>query len=136
MTMKNIKIRLRIALFALSTFSFGQLLSENLSDLVFNTSYSDLASIRVEHYVERHPARIFSGDFFEAPAESTFHQADMQLESWMLSPFENSYSEEELVVEPWMTRPFISDESYAEPLEEEIEVEEWMTRPFAADERI
>jgi len=157
--MKAIKILLSITGFALSTFCFGQLLSENRSDLVFYNSYYNQASNRMEHYVDRQPARIFSGDYFEAPVESktfyvpiafdlaveewmttpfesTFYETDIQLESWMLSPFENSYYEDELVVEPWMTRPFVSDESCIEPLEEEIEVEEWMTRPFVADEHI
>lgn len=132
--MKTIKIFLSIAGFALSTFCFGQLLSENHSDLVFYTSYYNLASNRVEHYVNQNPARISSGDHFEAPVEmktfyvpiayemaveewmttpfeSTFYEADMQVESWMLSPFENSYYEEEISVESWMTRPFISEEA-------------------------
>jgi hypothetical protein len=152
--MKTIKILLGIAGFALSTFCFGQLHSESRRDLVFYNSYYNLASNRMEHYVDRKPTRISSGDYFEAPVESktfyvpiafdmaveewmttpfesTFYEADIQLESWMLSPFENSYYEEDLVVEPWMTRPFESEESFIELLEEEIEVEEWMTRPFS-----
>lgn len=151
--MKTIKMFLCIAGFALSTFCFGQLLSENRSDLVFYNSYYNLASNRMEHYVNQYPAIISSGDQFEAPVESktfyvpiafdmaveewmttpfesTFFESDMQLETWMLSPFENSYSEEELSVESWMTRPFVAEEAYLELKEEKIEIEEWMTRPF------
>ena len=147
--MKTIKIFLSIAGFALSVFCFGQLHPESPSDLLFYTSYYNLTSMRMEHYVNPYQARINYGDHFEAtemsktffvpveyempveewmtkPFENSYYEEEMQLESWMLSPFENSYHEEELIVESWMTEPFES----LEEIEGEVEIEEWMTNPF------
>ena len=128
--MKTIKIFLSIAGFALSVFCLGQLHSESRSDFLFYTSYYNLASMRMEHYVNPYPARINYGDHFEAPVLSkTFFvpiEYDMPVEEWMTKPFENSYYEEELVVESWMTEPFKS----LEEIEGEIGIEEWMSSPF------
>ena len=144
--MKTIVIILSIAGFALSTICFGQLPAENDDDLLFYSSYYNLASNRMEHRIDQFPARTTSGDHFtEAhisrtyfvptdldmgieewmtkPFESNFYEEELLLESWMISPFESSYYEADPIIEDWMTKPFESDKD----LEEEIEIEAWMS---------
>ena len=151
--MKTIKIILSITGVVLSTFCFGQLPSQSSNDVLFYSSYYNLASNRVEHHVNQFPAGNSYGDYFEAPVmnktyfvsmefdlevedwmtapfENTYYEEELLLESWMLSPFENTYYEEELFIESWMTQPFGSDEISEEVSEEEIEVEDWMTTPW------
>ena len=143
--MKTIKIIFSIAVYAFTGICFGQLLSQDNSDVVFYSSHYNLASNRTEHHVNQYPARATSGDYFEAPVlnrtyfvpvefdmgiedwmtspfESSFYEEDLRLESWMESPFENIYYEPETPVEIWMTKPFESGE--------EIEIETWMTTPW------
>ena len=143
--MKTMKIFLSIAGFALTTICFGQLLSQNNSEILFYTAHYNTSIDRFEHQVHAFPGRTTSGDQFDAPLlsrtyyapiesdillepwmttpfESSFYEMDLQIESWMISPFENSYYESDLVIESWMTAPFAS--------EEEIEIESWMTQPW------
>ena len=127
--MKTIIIFLSIAGFALSTFCFGQLPSQSSNDLLFYSSYYNLASNRVEHHVNQFPARNSSGDHFEAPVISkTFFvpiEFDMGIEAWMTEPFESNFYEEELQLESWMLSPFESNY-----YEEDIPIESWMTKPW------
>ena len=124
--MKTTKIYLSIVGFALSGICFGQLLSQINSELLFYSASYNLASNRIEHYVDPFPARSTSGDHVEAPHLSrTFYipkDFDMEIEEWMTKPFESDYYEEELLLEMWMTKPFENDF-----YEEEIEVEAWMS---------
>lgn len=142
MAMKTINIFLSIAGFALAGICYGQLPSQNNSELLFYSAQYNLASNRIEHHVNQYPARTTSGDHFEAvvltrtffvpiefdmgiepwmtlPFESSVYEEDLQLESWMESPFDCNYYELDPPVELWMTKPFESGE--------EIEVEPWMT---------
>lgn len=125
--MKTIKIILSIAGFALTTICFGQLLSENNDDLLYYSSYYNLASNRMEHRADQFPARTSSGDHFEVAHNSRLYfvptDFDMGIEEWMTKPFESNYFEAELIIESWMTKPF----EQKEEIEEEIEIEEWMT---------
>jgi len=143
--MKTMKIILSIAGFALTTLCFGQLLSENSSEILFYTANYNTSTDRFEHRVHAFPDRTTSGDQFDAPVlartfyiplerdmllepwmtspfESTTFEEDMQIESWMIAPFESTYDEPELAIESWMTMPFA--------FEQEIEIESWMTTPF------
>jgi hypothetical protein len=126
--MKTIKIILSIAGFAFTSICFGQLLSQNKSDVLFYSAHYNLASNRMEHQVDNYPARTTSGDHFEAPVssrtyfapfESSVYEEKLQIESWMLTPFESNYYELDPIIEQWMTAPFESGE--------EIEIEAWMS---------
>jgi hypothetical protein len=126
--MKTIKIFLSIAGFAFTSICFGQLLSQNKSDVLFYSAHYNLASNRMEHQVDNYPARTTSGDHFEAlvssrtyfaPFESSVYEEKLQIESWMLTPFESNYYELDPIIEQWMTAPFESGE--------EIEIEAWMS---------
>ena len=125
--MKTTKIILSIAGFALTTICFGQLLSQNNDDLLYYSSYYNLASNRMEHRVDQFPASTTSGDHFEAAHISRIYfvpsDLDMGIEEWMTKPFESNYYEADLIIESWMIKPF---EQKAE-IDEEIEIEEWMT---------
>ena len=125
--MKTTKIILSIAGFALTTICFGQLLSQNNDDLLYYSSYYNLASNRMEHRVDQFPSRTTSGDHFEATHISRIYfvptDFDMGIEEWMTKPFESNYYEADLIIESWMTKPF----KQKEEIEEEIEIEEWMT---------
>jgi hypothetical protein len=148
--MKTIKIIISTAGFALVTICFGQLFAQNNDDLLFYSSYYDLASNRWEHRVDQFPARTTSGDHFEAPRisrtyfipsevdmgieewmtkpfESSIFEEELLLKSWMVSPFESNYYEADLIIEAWMTRPFESHQKITEEIEEEIEIEAWMS---------
>ena len=125
--MKTTKIILSIAGFALTTICFGQLLSQNNDDLLYYSSYYNLASNRMEHRVDQFPSRTTSGDHFKAAHISRTYfvptDFDMGIEEWMTKPFESNYYEADLIIESWMTKPF----EQKEEIEEEIEIEEWMT---------
>ena len=125
--MKTTKIILSITGFALTTICFGQLHSQNNDDLLYYSSYYNLASNRMEHRVDQFPSRTTSGDHFEATHISRTYfvptDFDMGIEEWMTKPFESNYYEADLIIESWMTKPF----EQKEEIEEEIEIEEWMT---------
>jgi hypothetical protein len=121
--MKTIKIIFSIAGFALTSICFGQLLSQNNSDVLFYSAYHNLASNRIEHQVNQYPARTTSGDHFDAPVLSRTYfvpiEFDLGIEAWMTLPFESNYYEADPIIEQWMTAPFESGE--------EIEIEAWMS---------
>ena len=148
--MRTIKIYLSIAGFLITSLCFGQLFSQNNSNVLYYSSYYDLASNRFEHYIKSFPDRTKAGDYFDAPAltrtyfvpieydivvepwmtkpfENSYYEEELQVESWMESPFENLYYEEDIEIESWMTRPFETVEETEEVIEGEIEIEEWMT---------
>jgi len=133
--MKTIKIIFSIAGFALTSICFGQLLSQNNSDVLFYSAYHNLASNRIEHQVNQYPARTTSGDHFEAPVLSRTYfvpiEFDLGIEAWMTLPFESSVYEEELQIESWMVSPFESNYYEADPI-----IEQWMTAPFESGEEI
>ena len=121
--MKTIKIILSIAGFAFTSICFGQLLSQNKSDVLFYSAHYNLASNRMEHQVNLYPGRTTSGDHFEAPVSSRTYfvplEFDLAIEEWMTLPFESNYYEVDPIIEQWMTAPFESGE--------EIEIEAWMS---------
>jgi hypothetical protein len=143
--MKTSRIYLCVAVFALTSICSGQLFSQNNNDVLFYTSYYNLASNRLEHQINQVPIREAAGDHYNTPVtgrtyfvpieydlavepwmtssfESSFYEEDIQLEAWMETPFEYGYYEAALEVEDWMTEPFNS--------EDEIEIEGWMTAPW------
>ena len=140
--MKTIRTILSIAGVALTTLTFGQLLSQADGSILFYTVAYNSVNNRLEHRLDEYPERSCSGDQFEAPAaartyfvpmetdiaveswmtsdfNSGLYEDAVQLESWMTTPFESNYYEVELLIESWMTKPFKSGD--------EVEVEEWMT---------
>jgi hypothetical protein len=133
--MKKIKIILSIAGFAFTSICFGQLLSQNKSDVLFYSAHYNLASNRIEHQVNNYPARTTSGDHFEAPVSSKTYfvplEFDWAIEEWMTLPFESSVYEEELQIESWMLTPFESNYYELDP-----SIEQWMTAPFESGEEI
>ena len=133
--MKTIKIILSIAGFAFTSICFGQLLSQNKSDVLFYSAHYNLASNRMEHQVNKYPARTTSGDHFEAMGSSRTYfvplEFDLVIEEWMTLPFESSVYEEELQIESWMLTPFESNYYEAHPI-----IEQWMTAPFESGEEI
>lgn len=151
--MKTRKLFLVFAGFALTNICFGQLLSQNRSNLLFYTSYYNSSDNRIEHQINEFPPHTFPGDHFDAtvlartyfvpiefdlevepwmslPFESSFYEEEIVLESWMSSPFENSYYEEDIEIETWMTRPFRISQESDWNMDEEIEIETWMTTPW------
>jgi len=133
--MKAIKIILSIVGFALTSISFGQLLSQSDGSVLFYTMKYNAANSQLEHTIEDYPHRWASGDLFEAPlAARTYFEpfeADLPVEDWMLTPFESNYYEEGPFMEPWMTEPF-ADTYY----EEDLAVESWMIQPFETEEEL
>jgi hypothetical protein len=133
--MKTIKIILSIAGFAFTSICFGQLLSQNKSDVLFYSTHYNLANNRMEHQVWQYPARTTSGDHFEVPVSSRTYfvpiEFDLGIEAWMTLPFECSVYEEELQIESWMVTPFESNYYEADPI-----IEQWMTAPFESGEEI
>ena len=133
--MKTIKIILSIAGFAFTSICFGQLLSQNKSDVLFYSAHYNLASNRMEHQVNNYPARTTSGDHFEAPVSSRTYfvslEFDLAIEEWMTLPFESGVYEEELQIESWMLTPFESNYYELDPI-----IEQWMTAPFESEEEI
>ena len=65
--MKTMKIFLSIAGFALTGICFGQLFSQDNSEILFYTAYYNAESNILEHQVTRSPAETKAGDYFEAP---------------------------------------------------------------------
>ena len=121
--MKSYKIILSIVGFALTSITFGQLLSQSDGSILFYTVAYNSTNNRLEHHLSEFPERRAYGDKFEAPlAARTYFgpmETDMVVESWMTTPFESNYYEVDHFIELWMTVPFYS--------EDKIEVEEWMT---------
>ena len=117
---------------ALTSITFGQLLSQEEGGMLFYRLSYNSASDRLEHYLSEVPERRASGDQFDAPLNSIIFfepmEREMDVENWMTLPFETDYYEEELSVEDWMTVPFETDY-----YEEELSVEDWMTVPFETD---
>ncbi len=132
--MKTIKIILSIAGFAFTSICFGQLLSQNKSDVLFYSAHYNIASNRMEHQVKQYPARN-SGDHFEAQVSSRTYfvpiEFDIGIEAWMTLPFESSVYEEDLQIESWMVTPFESNYYEVDPI-----IEQWMTAPFESGEEI
>ena len=133
--MKTIKIILSIAGFAFTSICFGQTLSQNKSDVLFYSAHYNLASNRMEHQVNKYPARTTSGDHFEAPVSSRTYfvpmEFDLAIEEWMTLPFESSVYEEELQIESWMLTPFESNYYEVDPI-----IEQRMTAPFEYGDEI
>ncbi len=121
--MKSFKIILSIVGIALTSITFGQLLSQSDGSILFYTVAYNSTNNRLEHHLTEFPERRAYGDTFEATlAARTYFgpmETDMVIESWMTTPFESNYYEVDPILELWMTVPFYS--------EDEIEVEEWMT---------
>lgn len=147
--MKTTKIICSIAALALAGLCSGQLLAQNSNEILYFSSYYNLASNRIDHELNPYPSRSSSVEYFEAPLnstvffapvefntdledwmnvslESSFYEEEIQMESWMTAPFESSYYEADPLIEDWMTRPFNTESL----MEEEIEIEDWMTSPF------
>lgn len=137
--MKTIRLFFSVAVFALTGICCGQLFSQNNNDVLFLTSYYDLASNRLEHQINEYPVRELAGDYFNTPLISRTYfvpvEYDLAVEPWMTSSFESSFYEEDIGLEAWMETPFATyDLSY---YEEALEVEDWMTEPFdPGDEEI
>ena len=133
--MKTIKIILSIVGFAFTSICFGQHLSQKKSDVLFYSAHYNLANNRVEHQVNKYPARTTSGDYFEAPVSNRTYfvplEFDLAIEEWMTIPFESSIYEEELQIESWMLTPFESNYYEVDPI-----IEQWMTAPFESGEEI
>ena len=111
--MKTIKTILTIVGVALTTITFGQLLSQTDGRILFNTVAFNSVNNRLEYCLDQFEAPMAARTYF-VPVETA-----MAVESWMVSPFECNYYEMELPIESWMTVPFDSGD--------EVEVEEWMT---------
>jgi len=133
--MKTSKIILSIVGIALTSITFGQLLSQNGRGILYNTLSYNSDSDHLERHLYEFPERRAYGDQFEAPVPSLFYfepmEKDIDLEPWMTEPFEISYFEEDLTLEPWMTEPFEISYYEAEP-----SIEPWMTRPFVLEEEL
>jgi len=128
--MKSFKIILSIVGIALTSITFGQLLSQSDGSILFYTVAYNSTNNRLEHQLNEAPlaARTYYGpmetdmvveSWMTTPFESNYYEAEPSIESWMTTPFESKYYEEEPIIELWMTVPF--------DLDEKIEVEEWMT---------
>jgi len=133
--MKARGIILSIVGFALTTISFGQLLSQSEGSVLFYTVQFNAANNQLEHKLEEYPERWTSGDRFEAPLEARTYfepfEADLAVESWMVTPFETDYYEAGPFMEDWMLEPY-ADTYY----EEDLAIESWMTSPFETEEEL
>jgi hypothetical protein len=152
--MKTIKTILSIVGVALTTITFGQLLSQTDGRILFYTVAYNSENNRLEHRLDQFPERRVSGDQFEAPmAARTYFvpvETDMAVESWMTTPFETNYYEVEPFIESWMVSPFECNFYEMEPsieswmtvpfecsvAEADLVIESWMTVPFEASEYI
>jgi hypothetical protein len=127
--MKTFKILLSIVGIALTSITFGQLLSKSDGNILFYTLAFNPANNRLENLLTEFPDKRAHGDYFEVPLASRTYfepmETDMELESWMTVPFETNFYESELLLESWMTVPFETNFYEAEPL-----LESWMTVPF------
>ena len=139
---------------ALTSITFGQLLSQSDGGILFYTVAYNATNNRLEHHLDEYPEKRAYGDRFEIPmAARTYFspmEADIALESWMTAPFESDYYEVEPFIESWMTIPFESNYYEVEPFIEswmtvpfecnyyEVEpfIESWMTRPFDSDDEL
>jgi len=134
--MKISRMIISIVGIALTSVTFGQLLSEEDGNHRFHTlSYNSASDRLLNHQLNEVPERRAYGDQFDAPLNSIVFfepmEKDIDLENWMVVPFNINDYEEELFVEPWMTEPFtISD------YEAELSIEPWMTSPFILEEDI
>lgn len=127
--MKTRGIILSIVGFALTSISFGQLLSQSEgSELFYKVNLNDLFQ-PLAHHVDEYPERWPYGDQFEAPPATISYyepyEAELKVESWMIEPFVEMVYEEDLQVESWMIEPF-AETFY----EEDIQIESWMIEPF------
>jgi hypothetical protein len=131
--MKAFKIVLIIVGFALTSISFGQLLSQSDGSVLFYTVQYNAVNSQLIHTLEEYPDRWTSGDQFVEPLSARTYfepfEAELPVESWMLTPFESNYYEEGPFMESWMTEPF-ADSYY----EEDLAIETWMTHPFETEE--
>jgi hypothetical protein len=149
--MKKIKIILITMGVALTTFTFGQLLSQSDGSILFyNVAYNPTNN-RLVHNLNEFTEHRAYGDEFQAPLvtrtyfrplvndlvlepwmtepfESNFFEPEPEVESWMTAPFESNYYEAEIMIESWMTAPFESNY-----FEAEIMIESWMTAPFESN---
>jgi hypothetical protein len=146
--MKKIKIILITMGVALTTFTFGQLLSQSDGSILFyNVAYNPTNN-RLVHNLNEFTEHRAYGDEFQAPLvtrtyfrplvndlvlepwmtepfESNFFEPEPEVESWMTAPFESNYYEAEIMIESWMTAPFESNYYEVEPF-----IESWMIAPF------
>ena len=133
--MKILKTILIILGIALTSITFGQLLSQNEGDILFYTLAYNSDNNRLEHRLDEYPERHVHGDQFYAPltARTYFRTMEIEIavESWMTNPFKNNYYEMEPFIESWMTAPFKSNYE-----EEEVFIESWMTVPFDLDKEV
>lgn len=152
--MKIFRTTLIILGVALTSITFGQLLSQNDEGILFYTLSYNSDNMRLEHRLDEFPERNAHGDHFDVPlaARSYFKpmETGIAMESWMTNPFESNYYEVEPFVESWMTAPFESKyyekgpklESWmSTPFETnyyEVEpfIESWMTVPFDLEEKV
>lgn len=150
--MKKIKIILITMGVALTTFTFGQLLSQSDGSILFyNVAYNPTNN-RLVHTLNEFPEHRAYGDEFQAPLvtrtyfsplvndlvlekwmtelfESNYYEAEIMIESWMTAPFETNYYEVEPFIESWMIAPFNCNYYEEDPL-----IESWMTSPFIPDD--
>ena len=130
--MKTIKTILSIVGVALTTITFGQLLSQTDGRILFNTVAFNSVNNRLEYCLYQFEAPMAARTYFvpvetamaveswmTAPFETNYYEVEPFIESWMVSPFECNFYEIEPSIESWMTVPFDSGD--------EVEVEEWMT---------
>ena len=133
--MKSYKIILSIVGFALTSITFGQLLSQSDGSILFYTVAYNSTNNRLEHHLSEFPEKRAYGDKFEAPlAARTYFgpmETDMVVESWMTTPFKSNYYEAEPFIESWMTTPFESNYYEVVPF-----IELWMTVPFYSEDKM
>jgi len=152
--MKIFRTTLIILGVALTSITFGQLLSQDEGGLLFYSLAYNSDNMRLEHRLDEFPERHAYGDQFDVPLSSRTYfrpmETDIAVEPWMTNPFESNYYEEEPFIESWMTTPFESNYYEEEPFIEswmttpfetnyyEVEpfIESWMTVPFSLDEEI
>ena len=133
--MKTSRIILIIIGVALTSITFGQLLSQTDGGILFYRMAYNSTNMHMEHHLDEYPDRRAWGDQFETSmAARTYFapmETDVAVEAWMTSPFESNYYEVEPFIESWMTTPFECNYYEVEP-----KVESWMTVPFNVDEEI
>jgi len=152
--MKAIRILLSIVGVALTSITFGQLLSNNGGGFLFHRVSYQAANNHLEYYLNDFPESRSYGDQYEVlvddityfkpieheiamepwmskPFETNAFESEIAMESWMTEPFETNAFEAEIAMESWMTVPFETNAFEAEPV-----IESWMTRPFDLDEEL
>ncbi|MCK5066249.1 MAG: hypothetical protein KAR16_02365 [Bacteroidales bacterium] len=127
--MKTFRTILIIVGVALTTITFGQLLSQTDGSILFYTVAYNSVNNRLEHRLDQFPERRVSCDQFEAPVAARTYfvplETDLAVESWMTTPFETNYYEVEPFIESWMVSPFECNFYEMGP-----SIESWMTSPF------